>query len=77
MKKEQGKGLVLLIIIVLVVLAFWWLVKSGYKLPGQTARGPAIKSTADLNAASKDLDNTNLNEMDAGINQLSADSSSF
>lgn len=72
--------IVLIIIIVLVVLAFWWLMKSGYKLPTQTAQNnstPAIQSTSDLDAAGKELDGTNLNQMDAGINQTSSDSTSF
>lgn len=52
----------------------------GYKVPSQTAQAPAtrqIQDTAGLDAASEQLDSTNLNQMDNGINQVSADSSSF
>lgn len=78
MKNQKGNALlVFIIVIVLAGLAYWWFSKSGYKLPGQTAIKPSIQNTSDLDAAAKTLDNTNLNEMDAGINQVNADSSSF
>ncbi len=78
MKKQQGNvGLVLIIIVVLAFLSFWWLMKNGYKFPQQTANVPGIQNTSDLDTASKDLDGTNLNDMDSGISQLNSDSSSF
>jgi hypothetical protein len=78
MKNQKGNTLLVLVVIVaLVVFAFWWLMKSGYKFPGQTAMAPGIQNTSDLDSASKDLDGTNVNEMDPDMNQLSSDSSSF
>lgn len=79
---KHNKGnvvIILLVIIVLVVLAFWWLMKSGYKVPGQTAQVPSnqIQDASGLDAAAKELDGTNVNQMDSGINQVAQDSSSF
>ena len=74
MKNQKGNvGLVLIIVIVLAVLGFWYLMKYG---PRQTAQGP-VMTTSDLDAASKDMDTTDLNQMDNGISQLRADTSSF
>jgi|GEM_PF-5426953 len=78
--KRYQKGnsfLVLIIIVVLIALAVWWAVKSGYKLPTQTAEVNTIQDRSGLDAAGKQLDGTNLNQMDPGINQASADSTSF
>lgn len=75
MKKQQGNiVLILLAIAVFVFLGIWYFMKYGYNLPQQTA---GIQNTRDLDMASKDLDSTNLNEMDSGTSQISADSSSF
>ena len=77
MKKQQGNMLIwVIILIVIIVFALWYVMKYGYKLPQQTAQGP-VMTTSDLDAASRDLDRTNLNQMDSGISQVSADSSSF
>lgn len=73
---SQGNTLIWLVVIVIVVgLAFWYFMQNGYKFPQQTAQG--IMTTADLDTATRDLDGTNLNQMDTGISQISADSSSF
>lgn len=80
MKKETGNTLIaLVLIIIVVVLAFWFFMKSGYKLPSQTAQNttPAIQDKSGLDSASKQLDGTDLNQMDSGLNQLSSDSASF
>ncbi len=80
MKKQNGNTLIALILIVIVVLlAFWYFMKSGYKLPQQTAQNnvPAVQNKSGLDAAAKDLDGTNLNQMNADLNQLSSDSASF
>lgn len=77
MKPNEGKGLILILLIVLlVVLGFWWLMKAGYKVPypKQTA---GIQNTSDLDAAAKDLDNTDMNQIDTGLNQLNSDASAF
>lgn len=78
MKKQQGNTLIWLVVVIIIVgLAVWYFTKSGYKLPNQTSEAPKIMNVADLDSASKDLDNTNLNDMDSGINEVSQDSSSF
>jgi len=74
--------LVIVIVLVLVLAAFLYIMKYGQKLPGQITQNnvtpaPAIQNTSDLDSATKQLDNTNLNQMDTGINQAGADSSSF
>ncbi len=77
-KNQQGKGLLLiLIIVVLVILGLWWLMKQGYVPQAPIGENPAVQGVSDLDAASKDLDNTNLNQMDAGLNQLNSDAASF
>lgn len=81
MKKQSGNVLVALILVAaVVVLALWFFMKSGYKLPSQTAQNnaaPAIQNKSGLDSASKQLDGTDLNQMDSGLNQLSSDSASF
>lgn len=82
MKKQTGNVLVALILVVIVVLlAFWYFMKSGYTLPSQTAQNtvttPVVQNKSDLDSASKQLDGTDLNQMDSGINQLGSDSASF
>lgn len=68
---------ILIIVVVLVALALWYFMKSGYKLPQQTAEGPAIVNAQDLDETSRNLDNVDLNQMDPELNQLGRDSSSF
>jgi len=41
------------------------------------ANAPSIKSGADLDRATSDLDGTDLGQIDKELNSLSADSSSF
>ncbi len=77
MKTQEGKGLILILLIVLlVVFGLWWLMKQGY-IPKQTAGVPGIQTASDLDAAAKDLDNTNMNQIDTGLNQLSSEASTF
>ncbi len=77
MKQQEGRGiLALILIIVVVVAAFWWLNKSTLKAPAETVEN-LIQNKTDLDTASKDLDNTDLTQMDSGLNQLGTDSSSF
>lgn len=77
MKTQEGKGLILILLIVLlVVLGLWWLMRQGY-IPKQTALVPGIQNTSDLDTAAKDLDNTDMNQIDTGLNQLNSDTSAF
>jgi len=44
----------------------------------QTTQGvPAIQNTNDFNNVASQLDNTDLNELDRGLDQLDADTSTF
>lgn len=81
LKYQKGNaGIIILAVVVLVILAVWWLIQSGYKFPGQVVPTPTptgIQNVSELDSASAQLDATNLNQMDPGINQISADSNSF
>lgn len=81
MKKQTGNTLIILVIIVLVaLLGFWFFMKGSYKGLQQTPQkteAPAVENKSDLDSASKDLDGTNLNQMDLELNLISSDSSSF
>ena len=79
MKNERGNTvLVLIMIILLIVLAFWYFMKNGYKVPNPIGKGtPTVQNASDLDTASAQLDNTDLNQMDPEMTQLSSDSSSF
>jgi len=74
--KQKGNIALTILIIAIIAFALWWFSKNGYKLPQQTAETP-IENTADLDEMAKELDTTDLNEMDSDLNQLSSDSSSF
>ncbi|HJY98481.1 MAG TPA: hypothetical protein VJ227_02080 [Patescibacteria group bacterium] len=80
----QNKGnvlLIVLVVVVLVVLALWWLMKSGYKIPGQFTPTPtptnAIQDKSDIDSADSQLDSADLNQIDTGVNLILKDSSSF
>lgn len=77
--KKQYQLPALIIILGLLILAFLWFSQNkGIQLgPTSQAPAPAFQSASDLDNASKELDSTNLNQMDSGINQISSDSSSF
>lgn len=86
---QKGNALLIVLIIVIVLIAAWYFLffnKSG--LPssiyqtiyptGTATPGPAgYNNVKDLDNASAQLDGTNLNQMDPGLNQVAADSSSF
>lgn len=72
---QKGFSLALILIIIVSVLgALFLLVKKGI-IPQQTANVPTIQNTSGLDSASKDLDNTNLNQIDPGLTQLNSDTS--
>ena len=80
MKKGKKGNSTLAIIIVLVVVAVLGLVvyMNNYTpAPSQEAQVPTIQNANDLKAASSDLDNTNLNQIDNTQNQINSDSSNF
>lgn len=80
MKKYQGNTVMWLIVIaVIALLAVWYFMKNGLGLPQPLTQTPgtAITSKSDLDTASKQLDNTDPNQLDAGINQVATDANSF
>ncbi len=78
MKKESGNIALIVLIIVLAIFVFGWLVKSGYySAPQQTSQDNSIQNKDGLDTASKDLDDTNVNDVDVELNKLSVDTSAF
>lgn len=80
---QKGNALLVVLIIVIVLVAAWYFLffnKSGAAIypAGTASPSPAGYNTVnDLDQASSQLDGTNLNQMDTGLNQVAADSSSF
>ncbi|HET7098996.1 MAG TPA: hypothetical protein VFI61_02070 [Patescibacteria group bacterium] len=76
MKKQNGNVALIVLIIILVAFAFWWLMKAGYLpyAPKQTTQ-PTVQNTQDLDTASKDLDGTDVNEVDVQLGQLNTEAS--
>lgn len=70
-----------MIVVLLALLGFWFYMKGGYKAPGSTPQdsvmAPPVENKSDLDSASKDLDATDLNQMDTELEQISSDSSGF
>lgn len=89
MKYQKGQ-VWLIIVLILVLLAVGWyflIYNKGAATGGiyqttapvaTTNPSPAgYQNSKDLDTASSQLDGTNLNQMDSGINQVTQDSSSF
>jgi predicted PurR-regulated permease PerM len=82
-KKQKGLSLILLItavIAVIVVAGIIFLKKqSNTELNQQIPQGSqsSIQNSNDLNAASTDLDNTDIDSLDNELNQVNSDASTF
>ncbi len=78
-QNKNGNSILLIAILALIVLVAVGLLLSSQNqtIPQQTASVPAIQNTSDLDRASKDLDNANLNQIDTTQSQINADSSNF
>lgn len=74
MKKQQGNTL-LIIVIVVILVAIFVLVFNKNQRPGDQTT--SIQDTVGLDSASKDLDNTDLNQIDTAQNQINSDTSNF
>lgn len=76
-KKNQKGFAPLLVIVVLAIVAAAVLYLNQNKIgTQQTAQNtPVIQNSDDLTSVSSDLDNTNTNELDTELNQISADAS--
>ena len=82
-QNQKGSSNIFLILAVIVVLA----VAGAYLLNSRTAPIPtatnnmptnqAIQSPSGLDTASAELDTTNIDSLDTGMNQISSDTSSF
>ncbi|HKC04724.1 MAG TPA: hypothetical protein VKC54_02540 [Patescibacteria group bacterium] len=74
MKNQKGNALIWLLVLAVIALVAWYFMKNNYKLP---VVGPTVMTTKDFDVAVKDLDSTDLNQMDSGLNGVKSDSSSF
>lgn len=78
MFKKGNTMLVLLLILGLLLFAFLWFEKGGnFQKTAAQEEGPAITNVSELNSAGKELDSTNLNQMDSELKQLDSDASTF
>lgn len=77
-KKGNTIFALLAFLIILIFVFLWWWSRKGGNLTNQSvSRTPAFQSTSDLDSASKQLDSTDLNQMDADINRVASDASNF
>lgn len=85
-KSQKGNTMIAIIVaVVIVVVALVYFLNKNVSIPNpinqnqgyQTQPTTQIQSDKDLMSASADLDNTDLNAMDNGLNQNDADISSF
>lgn len=83
---QKGNAILIVVVAILILAALWYFFvynKSGNLYQnlyptGTTQPSPAaLQNRNDLDSASAQLDGVNVNQMDSGINQVSADSSSF
>jgi hypothetical protein len=82
MNKSKNTLIILLVIVILGLLGYWYFTKGGAGIQTQLTQNgatptPAAENTTDLNSLNQELDNTNLNQIDTGLNQLSSESSGF
>lgn len=78
MFKKGNTMLVLLLVLGLLLFAFLWFEKGGSLQKTAMQEGaPEITGASDLNSVGKELDGTNLNQMDAELKQLDSDTSAF
>ncbi len=71
-KQNQTGSYSLVILVVLAILAgYFFFTKGGLMMTDQ------IKGGSDLTKAASELDNTNTNQIDTGLNQLNTDGSTF
>lgn len=76
--KKGNTIFVLLLVLGLLLFAFLWFEKGGNLQKATTQENtPEISSASGLNSASKDLDGTDLNQMDSELKQLESDTSAF
>lgn len=76
--KKGNTMLILLLVLGLLLFAFLWFEKGGnFQKTTMQEGGPEITNASDLNSAGRELDNTDLNQMDAELNQLDSDTSTF
>lgn len=73
-QKAFAPVVILLIIAAVAILVVLYVNRKTYTQP-QTYVTPAVENSNDLNAAANDLDNSNFNDVDSGLNQLNKDSS--
>lgn len=82
-KNQKGLSLILAVIavaIVVIVAMVFFLTQKGSLSTGiqpTSQNVPAIQDTDGLNNTASELDNTNLDEMDAELNRLDSDTSTF
>ena len=85
---EADKNLMYALIILVLVMVLLWALRTGarnYGTPQSPQSNqvmmdhgyPSIENSDDLNKASLELDNTDLNNIDKELNSLDSDSSSF
>lgn len=82
MKKETGNTLLILVVVVLAaLLGFWFYMNDGFKTlkstPQESTMAPPVENKSDLDSASKDMDETDLNQLNVELELISSDSSSF
>ncbi len=75
-KQVDQKNMTLLAIVVLLILAFMLILKGG-KINDSGPTGVRIENSGDLDTAARDLDGSNLNQIDTETTQLTSESSSF
>lgn len=88
-KNQTGNAALIAIIIIVILIAGWYffiynkaaipssIYQTIYPTGTSTPAPVGYQNSSDLDQASAQLDGTNLNQMDTGINQVAADSSSF
>ncbi len=72
---QKGFSLAQILILVILILGLLFLLMKKGIIPQPTTYVPTIQNTTGLDSASKELDNTNLNQVDSGITQLNSDTS--
>lgn len=76
--KKGNTMLVLLLVLGLLLFAFLWFEKGGnFQKTATQESVPEITSASGLNSAGKELDSTDLNQMDSELKQLDSDTSTF
>ena len=84
-QKSQNSNMILVAVVVIIIIAGVLLVvkkanNTSLKNPGNAQslqNDQPIQNSNDLNSASSDLDNTNIDGLDHEINQISSDTSGF